>query len=62
MKVDGNTASFFINGTKVRDLRGQPPKGGWRFGLSGDNFDKDKDAEHSLPQGEGHQLALRRWP
>jgi hypothetical protein len=31
-------------GTKVRDLRGQAPKGGWRFGLSGDNFDKAKDA------------------
>lgn len=45
VKVDGDTASFFINGTKLRDLRGQPPKGGWRFGLSGDNFDKDKDAE-----------------
>jgi hypothetical protein len=44
VKVDGDTASFFINGTKVRDLRGQPPKGGWRFGLSGDNFDKDKEA------------------
>jgi 3-keto-disaccharide hydrolase len=44
VKVTGNTASFFINGTKVRDLRGQPPKGGWRFGLSGDNFDKDKEA------------------
>lgn len=44
VKVSGNTASFFINGTKVRDLRGQPPKAGWRFGLSGDNFDKDKDA------------------
>jgi hypothetical protein len=43
VKVDGNTASFFINGTKVRDLRGQPPKEGWRFGLSGDNFDKDKE-------------------
>ena len=44
MKVSGSTASFFINGTKVRDLRGQAPKGGWRFGLSGDNFDKDKNA------------------
>jgi hypothetical protein len=45
VKVNGDTASFFINGTKLRDLRGQPPKGGWRFGLSGDNFDKEKDAE-----------------
>jgi len=39
-----NTVTFYINGTKVRDLRGQAPKGGWRFGLSGDNFDKTKDA------------------
>lgn len=45
VKVSGNSASFFINGTKVRDLRGQPPSGGWRFGLSGDNFDKDKSAQ-----------------
>jgi hypothetical protein len=28
----------------VRDLRGQAPKGGWRFGLSGDNFNTAKDA------------------
>jgi hypothetical protein len=40
VKANGNAASLFINGTKVRDLRGQPPKGGWRFGLSGDNLDK----------------------
>jgi hypothetical protein len=44
VKASDSTASFFINGTKVRDLRGQAPKGGWRFGLSGDNFDKDKNA------------------
>lgn len=44
VKTTGNNASFFINGTKVRDLRGQAPKGDWRFGLSGDNFDKEKDA------------------
>jgi hypothetical protein len=44
VKADDGTAAFFINGTKVRDLRGQAPKGGWRFGLSGDNFEKDKDA------------------
>jgi hypothetical protein len=44
VKTSGNTATFFINGTKVRDLRGQPPKTAWRFGLSGDNFDKEKDA------------------
>ena len=44
VKTSGGVATFFINGTKVRDLRGQAPKGGWRFGLSGDNFDKEKDA------------------
>ena len=43
VKASGITASFYINGTKVRDLRGQPPKSGWRFGLSGDNFDKEKE-------------------
>ncbi len=37
--------TFFINGTKVRELRGQAPKTGWRFGLSGDNFDKAKEAK-----------------
>jgi hypothetical protein len=45
VKASGGVATFFINGTKVRDLRGQAPKGGWRFGLSGDNFDKSKDAK-----------------
>jgi hypothetical protein len=45
VKASGNTASFYINGTKVRDLRGQAPKSGWRFGLSGDNFDKDKETK-----------------
>lgn len=44
VKASGGIATFFINGEKVRDLRGQAPKGGWRFGLSGDNFDKAKDA------------------
>jgi hypothetical protein len=44
VKTDGDKVAFFINGTKVRELRGQAPKGGWRFGLSGDNFDKQKDA------------------
>jgi len=44
VKTSGGVATFFINGEKVRDLRGQAPKGGWRFGLSGDNFDNDKDA------------------
>jgi len=44
VKTSAGVATFFINGTKVRDLRGQAPKGGWRFGLSGDNFDKAKDA------------------
>jgi hypothetical protein len=46
LRVDakGNTLAFYINGTKVRELRGQAPSGSWRFGLSGDNFDKTKDA------------------
>src|SRR3990170_2358928 len=44
VKTSGNSVTFFINGTKVRDLRGQAPKSAWRFGLSGDNFDKSKDA------------------
>ncbi len=46
LRVDakGNTLAFYINGTKVRELRGQAPSGGWRFGLSGDNFDKSKEA------------------
>jgi hypothetical protein len=29
----------------VREVRGQAPKTGWRFGLSGDNFDKQKEAK-----------------
>jgi hypothetical protein len=47
LRVDakGNAVAFYINGTKVRELRGQAPKGGWRFGLSGDNFDKTRQAE-----------------
>jgi hypothetical protein len=45
VKTSGNSLTFYINGTKVRDLRGQAPKGDWRFGLSGDNFDKQKDAK-----------------
>jgi hypothetical protein len=44
VKAEGNNLTFYINGTKVRELRGQAPKGDWRFGLSGDNFDKEKDA------------------
>ena len=40
----GDTLAFYINGTKMRELRGQAPSGGWRFGLSGDNFDKQKEA------------------
>ncbi len=42
LRVDanGNELGFYINGTKVRELRGQAPKGSWRFGVSGDNFDK----------------------
>lgn len=46
LRVDakGNSLTFYINGTKVRELRGQAPDGGWRFGISGDNFDTEKDA------------------
>jgi hypothetical protein len=44
VKASGDAATFFINGEKVRYLRGQAPRGGWRFGLSGDNFDKEKGA------------------
>ena len=44
VKTNGNTATFYINGTKIREVRGQAPKGDWRFGLSGDNFDKQKEA------------------
>jgi hypothetical protein len=47
LRVDasGNVADFYINGTKIRELRGQEPQGGWRFGLSGDNFDKKDGAD-----------------
>jgi len=47
LRVDakGNRLAFFINGTKVRELRGQAPKGSWRFGVSGDNFDKSDEAK-----------------
>lgn len=45
VKTNGNSVTFYINGTKVRELRGQAPKTGWRFGLSGDNFDKQKEAK-----------------
>ncbi|MET0688296.1 MAG: family 16 glycoside hydrolase [Methyloceanibacter sp.] len=44
VKTNGNTATFYINGTKIREVRAQAPKGNWRFGLSGDNFDKQKEA------------------
>jgi hypothetical protein len=44
VKASGDLATFYINGEKVRELRGQAPRGGWRFGLSADNFDKAKDA------------------
>ncbi|MEG6509547.1 hypothetical protein V6C03_11255 [Methyloligella sp. 2.7D] len=40
VKASGNHVSFFVNGDELRELRGQPPARGWRFGLSGDNFDK----------------------
>ena len=58
VKTSGGVATFFINGTKVRDLRGQAPKGGWRFGLSGDNFDKAKDARVVFKKREGHRLSV----
>src|SRR5581483_5999479 len=45
VKTNGNSATFYINGTKVREVRGQAPKSAWRFGLSGDNFDKQKEAK-----------------
>jgi hypothetical protein len=48
VKTNGNSVTFYINGTKVRELRGQAPKSDWRFGLSGDNFDKDKEAKVSF--------------
>ena len=42
LRVDakGDSLAFYINGTKVREVKGQAPEGGWRFGVSGDNFDK----------------------
>jgi hypothetical protein len=45
VKTNGNSVTFYINGTKVREVRGQAPKSNWRFGLSGDNFDKQKEAK-----------------
>lgn len=45
VKTTGNFATFYINDTKLRDLRGRAPKSAWRFGLSGDNFDKQKEAK-----------------
>ncbi len=45
LQLKPRDATIIINGTKVRDLRGQAPKGDWRFGLSGDNFDKEKEAK-----------------
>ena len=45
VKTNVNTATFYINGTKIREVRAQAPKGNWRFGLSGDNFDKQKEAQ-----------------
>lgn len=40
VKAEGDQVAFFVNGEKLRELRGQQPKEGWRFGLSGDNFDR----------------------
>jgi hypothetical protein len=50
LRVDasGDTAVFYVNGTKLRELRGQEPKSGWRFGLSADNFDKQSGAALSF--------------
>lgn len=44
VSAKGNTLTFYINGTKVREVRGQSPSAAWRFGVSGDNFDKQKEA------------------
>ena len=46
LRVDakGNALTFYVNGTKVREVRGQAPTNAWRFGVSGDNFDKQKEA------------------
>ncbi|WP_141693799.1 hypothetical protein [Methyloligella halotolerans] len=40
IEANGDQVGFYVNGEKLRELRGQQPKGGWRFGLSGDNFDR----------------------
>jgi len=47
LRVDakGNSLAFYINGTQVREVRGQAPEGSWRFGVSGDNFDKSSEAK-----------------
>jgi hypothetical protein len=34
----GKRASLFVNGTKLRDIQGQPPEEGWFFGLVGGNM------------------------
>jgi 3-keto-disaccharide hydrolase len=44
VNAKGNTLTFYINGTKVREVRGQAPSAAWRFGVSADNFDKQKEA------------------
>lgn len=46
LRVDakGNTLTFYINGTKVHEFRGKAPLSAWRFGVSGDNFDKETEA------------------
>ena len=38
VKTNGNSATFYINGTKVRDLRGQAPKGGMALRAVGRQF------------------------
>ncbi|MBN8998244.1 MAG: hypothetical protein J0H54_02350 [Rhizobiales bacterium] len=33
VEIHGNKGTLFVNGTKITDFRGQPPKGGSSFGL-----------------------------
>ncbi|MFD0987345.1 hypothetical protein [Methyloligella solikamskensis] len=40
IEANGDQVLFYVNDEKLRELRGQQPEGGWRFGLSGDNFDR----------------------
>ena len=38
--TDGNTAQFFVNGTRVTDIRGQAPPDGGAPGLYGESGPK----------------------